>query len=165
MIELARWGRELAGPAYSDCGKACRSQGGRAYGKDGCLRSLRLGLGSVCRRDTLLAERRVELLEDSYLAQLAWLLWERLQSQWNVGVNGAIGLFYGSIESTASLLRLPYEQLPEVFEVIQELEVDQIRTWAAERAERTEKENAAKNRKGGDGEDFVIYGSQAPSRR
>lgn len=129
---------------------------------------MRLNLGTGCRRDVLLSNLREEILSDSALAQEAWLLWTRLQSQWRVGMSGATGLDYAAIRPAAEFLLLPLEDMPALFDVLQELEGHQIKTWGEERAAKEADDKREADRKKHRGrragpaeeEEFVAYGDQ-----
>lgn len=65
-------------------------------------------------------------------ARAAWELYNRSQSQWNVGMSGATGMRYDGVEACARMAGI--ESNGRVFELFQLLEGRRLQIWGEERA-------------------------------
>lgn len=84
----------------------------------------------------LVAEMPVAKLEEIYLwpcNQESWRLFQRLQSQWTVGVAGATGLNYAGIESALRLMGIKGSKRSELFADIQVMEEATLEGWEKRR--------------------------------
>jgi len=63
----------------------------------------------------------------------AFLLFNRMSTQWRAGTGGAIGLDYSSIRDVASFLGIKKKKLAEIFPDLQVLEGEALRVMAEER--------------------------------
>lgn len=63
----------------------------------------------------------------------AFLLFNRLSTQWRVGAGGAIGLDYNCIRDVAGFLGIKKKILAEIFPDLQVLEAEALRVMAEER--------------------------------
>lgn len=60
----------------------------------------------------------------------AFLLFDRMSTQWRTGAGGAIGLDYSCLRDVASFLGIKKKQLAEIFPDLQVLEVEALRVMA-----------------------------------
>ncbi|WP_256581505.1 MULTISPECIES: DUF1799 domain-containing protein [Pseudomonas] len=63
----------------------------------------------------------------------AFLLFNRMSTQWRAGSGGAIGLDYSSIRDVAGFLGIKKKKLAEIFPDLQVLEGEALRVMAEER--------------------------------
>jgi len=63
----------------------------------------------------------------------AFLLFNRMSTQWRVGAGGATGLDYSSIRDVAGFLAIKKKKLAEIFPDLQVLEGEALRVMAEER--------------------------------
>lgn len=63
----------------------------------------------------------------------AFLLFNRMSTQWRVGAGGAIGLDYNCIRDVAGFLGIKKKKLAEIFPDLQVLEGEALRVMAEER--------------------------------
>jgi hypothetical protein len=63
----------------------------------------------------------------------AFLLFNRISTQWRVGAGGAIGLDYNCIRDVAKFLGIKKKKLAEIFPDLQVLEGEALRVMAEER--------------------------------
>jgi hypothetical protein len=63
----------------------------------------------------------------------AFLLFNRISTQWRVGAGGAIGLDYNCIRDVAEFLGIKKKKLAEIFPDLQVLEGEALRVMAEER--------------------------------
>ncbi|WP_308584886.1 DUF1799 domain-containing protein [uncultured Pseudomonas sp.] len=66
----------------------------------------------------------------------AFLLFNRMSTQWRAGTGGAIGLDYSSIRDVAGFLGIKKKKLAEIFPDLQVLEGEALRVMAEERENR-----------------------------
>ncbi len=63
----------------------------------------------------------------------AFLLFNRMSTQWRVGTGGPIGLDYNCIRDVAGFLEIKKKKLAEIFPDLQVLEGEALRVMAEER--------------------------------
>ncbi|WP_290128151.1 DUF1799 domain-containing protein [Pseudomonas simiae] len=63
----------------------------------------------------------------------AFVLFNRMSTQWRAGAGGAIGLDYSSIRDVAGFLGIKKKKLAEIFPDLQVLEGEALRVMAEER--------------------------------
>ena len=63
----------------------------------------------------------------------AFLLFNRMSTQWRAGAGGAIGLDYSCIRDVAGFLGIKKKKLAEIFPDLQVLEGEALRVMAEER--------------------------------
>ncbi|WP_053151249.1 DUF1799 domain-containing protein [Pseudomonas sp. P97.38] len=66
----------------------------------------------------------------------AFLLFNRMSTQWRAGAGGAIGLDYSCIRDVAGFLGIKKKKLAEIFPDLQVLEGEALRVMAEERENR-----------------------------
>lgn len=84
----------------------------------------------------LVAEMPATELKEIYLwpcNQESWRVFQRLQSQWMVGVGGATGLNYSGIESALRLMGIKGRKRSELFADIQVMEEATLEGWETRR--------------------------------
>ncbi len=115
--------------------------GRQKFGFDACIRTGTV----VCKREAALQEAEGRL-EGERPALSALFLWDAVQSQWRVGMNGATGLDYVAVFLVADKLGL--EVSSDVFRFLQTLEVAQLSEWnqAAEKTRARAEANAGHSR-------------------
>lgn len=85
-------------------------------------------LGLQCDGDLLLEQEEFWLWPEN--EKVFWL-WAGLQTQWVVGMSGAVGLNYAGVESDLRMLGTPRKKIRDYYILIKHMEQATLEEWAS----------------------------------